>query len=280
MGYLRKFTLRAAQNAVRNPRVASKAVPFAESLILAARGFSYDPRRNGEAELISRALGAMPSGQFVFFDVGANVGDWTALVLGALGERPHEGHLFEPTPSTYQMLRERYSDSSSLQLSQSALSSSNLDREFLDIAPGSGQNTLVTASLTMRKRGSLRTVTTRTGDDYCSEKSVARISLLKIDTEGWDYEVLLGFTELLSQRRVDIVQFEYGYSSGEAGFLMSDAFRLLEGHGYSVGPVRPGGVEFRSFRKTDNDFMSGPNYAAALPQHVHHLARADSTVRV
>jgi len=45
---------------------------------------------------------------------------------------------------------------------------------------------------------------------------------------------------------------------------MSAAFRLLEGHGYQVGPVRTGGIEFRSFRKTDNDFMSGPNYAAAL----------------
>lgn len=78
---------------------------------------------------------------------------------------------------------------------------------------------------------------------------------------------------MLSRQQIDVLQFEYGYSSGEAGSLMSDAFRLLEGHGYVVGPVRPGGVDFRPFRKADNDFMSGPNYAAALPQHVDMLAR-------
>jgi FkbM family methyltransferase len=197
------------------------------------------------------------------------------LVLVALTGRAHEGHLFEPTPSTFDVLHHRYAHLSSLTLSQSALSSSSGTQGFLDIGDNSGRNTLVTASLIEQKSGVLRDVVTRTGSSYCSEASIPRISLLKIDTEGWDFEVLRGFDELLSSQRIDIIQFEYGYSSGEAGWLMSDAFQLLEGLGYQVGPVRPGGIEFRPFRKTDNDFMSGPNYAAALPCHVEHLARPD-----
>lgn len=162
MGLLGRLALRAARSAVRNPRVASTVVPVAEHLVLAARGFSYDPRRNGELDLLQRAVSAVTIGRFIFFDVGANFGGWTELVLDALGDRPHEGHLLEPTPSTFEMLSHRYSHVDALQLSRSALSSSVAKREFLDIAPASGQNTLVTASHLEGKTGPICAVATRT----------------------------------------------------------------------------------------------------------------------
>ncbi|CAN5721232.1 hypothetical protein BH10BAC3_BH10BAC3_33890 [soil metagenome] len=36
-------------------------------------------------------------------------------------------------------------------------------------------------------------------DSYCAEKEIERIDFLKIDCEGFDYKVLLGAKELLTQ---------------------------------------------------------------------------------
>jgi len=85
------------------------------------------------------------------------------------------------------VLHNRYAHHPSLTLSQSVLSSGNERWEFLDIGDNSGQNTLATASLVEQKTGVLRDVEARAGPSYCSEASISRISLLKIDTEGWDF---------------------------------------------------------------------------------------------
>jgi FkbM family methyltransferase len=47
-------------------------------------------------------------------------------------------------------------------------------------------------------------------DAFCARKRIGQIDLLKIDTEGWDLEVLRGGSGLLSERRVKLVQAEAG----------------------------------------------------------------------
>ena len=47
----------------------------------------------------------------------------------------------------------------------------------------------------------------RRPDDYCEENDITHIDFLKIDTEGWDFEVMLGAGEMLEN--IKYIQFEF-----------------------------------------------------------------------
>jgi len=52
-------------------------------------------------------------------------------------------------------------------------------------------------------------------DGYCDEKGISKIDFLKIDTEGWDFEVLIGAGDMLNN--VKYIQFEFfhEYANGK-----------------------------------------------------------------
>jgi FkbM family methyltransferase len=52
-------------------------------------------------------------------------------------------------------------------------------------------------------------VSVRTIDDFCAEQAIAEIDLLKIDTEGYDLQVLEGARSLLTRGRVRFVYSEF-----------------------------------------------------------------------
>jgi FkbM family methyltransferase len=48
-----------------------------------------------------------------------------------------------------------------------------------------------------------------TVDNYCQENGIERIDFLKIDTEGFDYKVLLGAKQMIQSGNIKYIQFEY-----------------------------------------------------------------------
>ena len=101
------------------------------------------------------------------------------------------------------------------------------------------------------------------GDDFCCENGIEHIDFLKMDVEGAEFKVLAGLDRMLSDQRVDIIQFEYGLKSVVTRFLLKDYYELFTSRGYVVGKLYPNGVYFKDYHVTDEDFM-GPNYVAVL----------------
>ena len=250
-------------------RFASAIEGTAVNYLDIRRGFSYDMANNGELGLINACIACTKpiAKPFVFFDVGANEGAWTAAALTALqGHSEASGHLFEVSAHMVGTLTKRFADSHQLSINHLALSDSDGPVEFTRFPNAEGLNTLLTSSKFWEHLSSEREIAEAiTGDSYCDETGISHIDLLKIDTEGWDWCVIQGFSRMLREHRVSVVQFEYGYTSGDLRFLMKDFFDYFQGIGYVVGPLRKHGVVFRDFEYSDNDFKSGPNYVAALP---------------
>lgn len=233
------------------------------------RGFSYDFEANGEKQLLERSA-TLWRGRIVFFDVGANVGDWTAQAI--FYYKDYEAHLFEMTTQTYANLKERYANNSRIKINNLALSNKNEEKSYRDYGENYGGNTLLTEAKYHDRRSSLRKVICVSGESYCIESGVSHINFLKIDTEGAEFSVLQGFENLLSRKAIDVIQFEYGYTHADAHTLMGDFYRLLESYGYIIGALRKNGVHFKEFSYADNDFKSGPNYVACLPEFRDKLA--------
>ena len=73
------------------------------------------------------------------------------------------------------------------------------------------------------------------------EHGVDKIDLLKIDVEGFELQVLLGAQRMLSEGRIDAIQFEFTQLNVVSRVFVDDFFRLL-GTGYTLHRLLPHGL--------------------------------------
>ena len=90
---------------------------------------------------------------------------------------------------------------------------------------------------------------------------INHIDLLKIDVEGGEMDVLLGFKSYLKNKQISLIQFEYGYINITTKVLLSDYYEFFEGLGYAIGKIYPKYVDFRAYSFKHEDFI-GPNFMA------------------
>ena len=168
---------------------------------------------SGEKSLIERVRRqAIWSENPVLFDVGANTGDYSRALADAFpGGRIFA---FEPNPNTFQILK-RNLNGSKVNCIPTGLGSS-AGTGALHVYP----DDLITAhasrcaEVLTQLRGCTEpkrvpfTVTTL--DSFCEEHAIARIDLLKIDTEGYELDVLKGARKMLERDRIGMIQFEFG----------------------------------------------------------------------
>ncbi len=149
-------------------------------------------------------------------------------------------------------------------LNNIGLSDQTGEFEYKDYGSNSTVNTvLLNADYHDHKiKPAIKTAKIETGEKYCKDKKIDHIDFLKIDVEGAEDSVLRGFTSLIAAQKIRIIQFEYGYTNGDAKFLMRDFYKFFSDHGYSIGKLRNGRVDFIPWSYPLNDFTSGPNFIA------------------
>ena len=75
--------------------------------------------------------------------------------------------------------------------------------------------------------------------------------MLKVDVEGHEFKVLLGASETLSQKRIQVVQFDGGAAPNSRIFF-ADFWELFTGHGYDIYRLLPmGTVRVTSYNHSD-----------------------------
>ena len=82
----------------------------------------------------------------------------------------------------------------------------------------------------------------RRGDEYCREKNLTEIDFMKIDTEGYEMKVLLGFGDFL--KNVKVIQFEYGGTFIDNKIKLVELIDYLRTHGfYNFCYLSPTGLQ-------------------------------------
>ncbi len=199
------------------------------------------------------------------FDVGANVGLWTNCFLQIAKNSGiiSAVHAFEPCRSTHKTLignLEKWNIKDCVITSEIALSSSVGERNFYSIGSDAGKNGFY--PITNSQGQDIQKVQTDTVDNYCAENAIAKIDVIKIDTEGHDLEIILGAKNMLSSGAVDFIQFEYNHRWISAKHFLLDAFEYLLPLGYSIGKITPKGIEFYSAWHHELESFKEANYLA------------------
>ncbi len=215
---------------------------------------NYDIDSNGEGRVLKK-LSMFPFS--CIFDVGANVGDYALRVVDLLPAATY--HAFEIAPPTYEILCDKTKSLKNIIVNNVGLSDAKKEVK-INYFPA---NSTVTSIYHTSYPGESKVIKANVikGDDYIETQGIHSIDFLKIDVEGAEHLVLFGFKNTLMNRKIEVIQFEYGKANIRARFLLADYYELFEKHGYKIGKIYPTYVDFRDYSLDHEDFI-GPNYIA------------------
>jgi FkbM family methyltransferase len=184
----------------------------------------------GEQFLISNVIKKYLKGIMkpVFFDVGANVGEYSKLLKFYFPES--EIFAFEPIPNTYSQLLKNFGN-----YGRCVNAGMGAEEKTATIFTYSDNLMSQHASLyeeifnQFHKRSDLIRVDFEltTIDFFCNQENITNIDFLKIDTEGNELSVLLGAKRMLSEGKIKIIQFEFGECDVFSKVFLRDFYNLL-----------------------------------------------------
>ena len=166
----------------------------------------------------------------VFFDVGANIGSYTKLLSDFI---PNSRiYAFEPNTDTFQQLYALSQKNANILAYNTALGSSvgSLELFIREDNASSTKATFYHDVLTkIHKYDDVlsSSVPVDTIDHFCSQNHIARIDLLKIDTEGHELQVLLGAKKTLESGKILSIQFEFNEMNIYSRSFLRDFFDIL-----------------------------------------------------
>jgi len=167
-----------------------------------------NPHTNGELSFIKGF-----ADNLVIFDVGSRDDSWFTSYKG-------EVHYFEPVPSFIEELKKRPND--------------NIRSFFNNFGLSNKEETIKYysqfQSFVNRNGTPTHELSVKIGKDYIEQNNIQKIDFLKIDVEGFEFNVLKGFEGYFD--RIGLIQFEYGGTYRDSGVRLNDVFEFLKSQGF------------------------------------------------
>lgn len=166
----------------------------------------------------------------VVLDVGANAGHYAKCVLHFAPDA--RIWAFEPHPRTFAALHGAVAGLG-IVTEQMALgdSAGTLQLHDFAAADGSTQASLSRDSVRMFSDDIVtHDVAVSTMDEWLDAHGIEEVALLKIDTEGFDLNVLKGARRALEQQRIRMIQFEFIPANIGTRVAMRDFYEVLRGY--------------------------------------------------
>ena len=188
----------------------------------------------------------------ILFDVGANKGQTIDRFQKYF--RNSQIHSFEPLPNLYEMLNTKYKDNlSKIFINGFALGDVKNENEFylnnignygalssfyqLDEKSKFFQNYKKINNKFNKSFNSNEKITVKidTLDNYVEEQKINKIDLLKIDTQGYEKNVLLGSLKTIKSKKIKHIEVEFivndSYSENNSFYLVDE---ILINCGYKL----------------------------------------------
>lgn len=167
--------------------------------------------------------------RLVFFDVGANNGQFLEILLNVFHENGIHIYSFEPVKSSFLNLKNRFEKNKNVTLENIGFDDHpNRSKIYYD-EPGS-----LYASKYNRDVSRLNVsfeesemATFETIDQYCEIRNIRKIHCLKIDVEGNELNVLKGAHRLFSNKAITSVLFEFGPAQIDSRTFFKDFYTFL-----------------------------------------------------
>ena len=192
------------------------------------------------------------SGGLSFIDVGANKGDYSKFLLENF--KCVNGYMFEPIESCYNYLINNFKEPF-LSINNISIGSYKGVIEFNEAVNKETHSSIVNRPIFKGYNISKRLINIDKLDNIIDTK----IDLLKIDTEGYEFEVIKGCEQLLNDRMIKYIQFEYGGTYLDNGIKLNDVITFLKSLGYKTYNFHDG--KFNILENYKDDYRYNNFYA-------------------
>jgi FkbM family methyltransferase len=197
-------------------------------------GMEVTSRRNFGANA-DRDLAVLLAGVVhpVVFDVGANTGQSVTRFRRVLPSC--ELYAFEPAPEPFLELESNARGMPDVHLINAGMGSNSgtqvlIENDETDMTSFLQPDTAAWGTVVRETPVEVLTL-----DEFCADRSVDHIDLLKTDTQGFDLEVLKGGANLFKDDRIRLIYMEVNFSGlyvGQAQF--DDEYRFLVDRGFGL----------------------------------------------
>jgi FkbM family methyltransferase len=180
--------------------------------------------------VLKKYLPAQP----IFFDVGANIGEYAVSLQKAFPQA--QIFSFEPSPATYQKLV-KTTQNTSIKCIPLGLGAAPLQTEIYTYA---NDDSSWHASLykevfeVVHNNNQIQAIGIElsTVDIFCQQHNIPAIDFLKIDIEGNELDALKGAQQMLASQKIRIIQFEFGAMNVISRTFLKDFYDLLKGYNF------------------------------------------------
>ncbi len=267
---------KSASVLTQNPLLFSKIVAARLRCLLPAprvlvrktiRGvdFEFDPAFSPFTELMFReayevttveAMRRLLRPGDTFIDVGANIGFLSAMGAGLVGQTG-QVHAFEPVPRYFKSVQRLAElNSGRVIVTNHCALGDRVGTAPMDVTASSniGWNTMVQGTMDQAERKETIDVPVLRLDAYIEEKKLARIALIKIDTEGFEFPVLRGLSGYFEKNpsaKTTILCEIAPYVYPRLGTSLDELQRVMRGYGYRAHSLVAMGREVDLTRLTE-----------------------------
>jgi FkbM family methyltransferase len=175
-----------------------------------------DPASNGEKQFFLSIKDKIK----IIFDVGCNTETEFLQFQGDV-------HYFDPNQEFIERLKQKQNQNRACYFNPFGLGAENCQKPYY---PSFESFYNRVASTGRDDDANKRFCTILKGVDYVHAHQLKQIDFLKIDTEGYEWNVMKGFEYFLSN--VQILQFEYGGTYLDNNIHLIDVIRYLEEKGF------------------------------------------------
>ena len=248
-GFLKKILFRPA---IKHPRLQRLWGRLHTLSVFAMNyGGGAFVESSGEVWVLSKVVrqACLAVASPVIFDVGANVGDYSALVRELIPSA--RIYAFEPAAPVYEQLVGRLSTFGNADTFRSFNFGFSDEEKTVDLYSYTveGHTASVISSIDRRlptqvlqvEVSNTEQIAVRTLDSFCASQGVDRIDFLKLDVEGHELAVLRGARGMLQRGAISMIQFEFGPANIYSRTYFYDFWSMLSDH-YDLFRIVPGGM--------------------------------------
>lgn len=187
----------------------------------------------------------------VVFDVGANIGDWSKFVIDEYNGLDYKLYMFEPSKSTFKKLTSNIKESDKTKFFKMALGDAGGETTiYYDYSMQGSASILNDQNFNLSEDIRIETV-----DNFCKKESILKINFLKMDVQGYEFNVLTGAKEMIDAHNIDFIQFEFDSPNIENRIYFKDFYRLLSNEFILYKILFNGFVEIKEYHYRLETFM-------------------------
>jgi FkbM family methyltransferase len=204
----------------------------------------------------------------IIFDVGANEGQFSEVILKELHGCEYRIHAFEPNSVAIRKFEEKFGNNRNFIFNNFGLSNKTGKANLFLDKPNSVRASMfeqnlnhLDVSFDYKERVSLDTL-----DNYCQQKKIDFIDLLKLDVEGSELNILKGSNLTLMNGRIKIISFEFGECYIGSRTYFKDVYHFLKTYGMKeLFRITPSGYLY-SIKKYSEEYEQffPTNYLAIM----------------